>query len=278
MTMSSSPHPETSAREAADNRHIYSKGDVVHHYADAEAKLKTAEAGIFELIGAELRDRKLLDIGVGAGRTTPHLLALSHSYVGVDYSPEMVAVCAAKYPGVRFLEADARRLDLLGLCGFDFVFFSFNGIDSIDGEGRAQVLRQVFEILNPGGLFLFSSHNLRVEPEKPWDLGLYRWSRRPSVLWECLAEMLANWRNYRRQAANRWRGDGFAMVTDSGHGFRLLHYYVDPVEQVRQLQELGFLAVEAFDGRGVARSLDAPELNATPHVHYVARRPVAAAG
>jgi len=278
MNMSSSPNSETKTREAADNRHIYSKGDVVHHYADAEAKLKTAEAGIFERLGAELRDRRLLDIGVGAGRTTPHLLALSRDYVGVDYSPEMVAVCAAKYPGVRFLEADARRLDQLGLGGFDFVFFSFNGIDSIDGEGRAQVLRQVFEILNPGGLFLFSSHNLRVEPEKPWDFGLYRWSRRPSVVLKCLGEMLANWRNYRRQAPNRWRGDGFAMVTDSGHGFRLLHYYVDPEEQVRQLQAAGFVSIEVFDARGVARPSHAPEVSATSHVHYLARKPVAAVG
>jgi len=275
MTTPPSSNPVADASERlVDNRHVYSKGDVVHHYADAEARLKTAEAAIFERLGRALRDRSLLDIGVGAGRTTPHLLALSRNYVGVDYSPEMVAVCAAKYPGVRFCEADARRLDLLGLGTFDFVFFSFNGLDSIDGEGRAQVLRQAFEILNPGGLFLFSSHNLRVEPERPWNLGLYRWSRRPSVILKCLGEMWSNWRNFRRQAPNRWRGEGFAMVTDSGHGFRLLHYYVDPAEQVRQLQATGFIEIEVFDGKGVPRSAEAPEVSATPHVHYLARRPV----
>ncbi len=263
--------------ETPDNRHIYSKGEVVHHYADAEAKLKTGEAGIFARLGPELQGLRILDIGVGAGRTTPHLLEFSRDYVGVDYSPEMVAVCAEKYPGVQFLEADARRLDVLGLGEFDLVFFSFNGIDSIDGEGRAEVLRQAWQSLRPGGRFLFSSHNLRVEPEKPWDFSLYRWSRRPSVILRCLGEMWSNWRNYRQQAPNRWRGDGFAMVTDSGHGFRLLHYYVDPAEQVRQLKAVGFVEVEVFDRQGIARDVDSPEVSATPHVHYLARKPQDAA-
>ena len=257
----------------AENQGVYAIGEVVKHYADA-GKLKTAEEAILRRLGPQIQGKRLLDIGVGGGRTTSHLLALSTDYIGVDYSGEMVGVCRAKYPGVNFQEADARNLEAFGRATFDFIFFSFNGIDSIDGEGRAQVLREVHAALKPGGLFLFSSHSLRVLPERPWQLSLYSWSLNPRTILYNLRRAWRSLRNYWRHAGDQSRGEGYAIVVDSGHDFRLLHYYVEPEMQVRQLGEAGFVEIEVFDQQGSPSALSAPSLDTTGHVHYLARKPV----
>ena len=38
----------------------------------------------------------ILDLGVGGGRTTPHLSSIAARYVGADYAAEMVARCQDK--------------------------------------------------------------------------------------------------------------------------------------------------------------------------------------
>ena len=102
--MSDSKNPIATDR-FAENQGVYAIGEVVQHYADA-GKLKTAEEAILRRLRGRIQDACLLDIGVGGGRTTSHLLAISADYTGVDYAPEMVAACRAKYPGVNFQEAD----------------------------------------------------------------------------------------------------------------------------------------------------------------------------
>ena len=61
-------------------------------------------------IGREFADKRILDLGVGAGRTTPYLLEISKNYIGIDFSPAMIAACQARYPTVEFAVGDARDL------------------------------------------------------------------------------------------------------------------------------------------------------------------------
>ena len=49
-------------------------------------------------VAIEARCRPILDIGVGAGRTTQLLRAISRDYVGIDDSPAMVEMCRAAHP------------------------------------------------------------------------------------------------------------------------------------------------------------------------------------
>jgi len=44
---------------------------------------------------------------------------------------------------------------------FDFILFSFNGIDYINNDERCDVLNHIKRILKPTGYYLFSSHNLQ---------------------------------------------------------------------------------------------------------------------
>jgi SAM-dependent methyltransferase len=84
----------------------------------------------------------VLDVAIGAGRTTSVLTRLSRDYVGIDYSEPMVN---AARPVVR-PEAEPRsQLYTLNMCDiprafsrkrFDAILISYNGIDYIPWENR----------------------------------------------------------------------------------------------------------------------------------------------
>jgi ubiquinone/menaquinone biosynthesis C-methylase UbiE len=51
-----------------------------------------------------------LDAACGTGRHTAHLAALGHTVIGVDSSPQMLAIARDKVPGGEFVEADIHHL------------------------------------------------------------------------------------------------------------------------------------------------------------------------
>ncbi len=275
--MSEPPSSVTSSQDAA-NQNAYRDPTVVGCYAGAGARLFTSEKVILARIANEVRGRRILDLGVGGGRTTPHLLELTADYLGVDYSPELIAACAAKCPGVRFRQGDARALETLGAEPFDLVFFSFNGIDHVSHAERQQILTQILRVLKPGGLLWFSSHNLRVRPPRPWHPAAYSWGRNPKTIVRNIYEATVGLGNYLARAASQTEETGRAILVDSAHRFQLVLYFVDPTEQVRQLAARGFADIRVLDHWGEERSCAADEINRSAHVHYLARKPPESAG
>ncbi len=68
---------------------------------------------VYELVAraADLRGRRVLDIGCGTGRLSAALVERAYAKVwGVDASPEMLAVAKEKVQGVAFKRADAESL------------------------------------------------------------------------------------------------------------------------------------------------------------------------
>lgn len=105
---------------------------------------------------------RILDIGVGGGRTVPYLSAISDNYVGIDYSEEMIWICRKKFPDLRFFVVDASDMSRFPAESFDAVVFSFNGIDHLyPDQKRSNCFQEVFRILKNQGLFIFSAHNAR---------------------------------------------------------------------------------------------------------------------
>jgi SAM-dependent methyltransferase len=142
-----------------DNLVRYTTPSVVNYYAEA-TQLQPAER---ELFNKHLQPNiSILDIGVGGGRTTPYLAELSHHYVGIDYSEEMVRACRSRYPSQRFELCDASDLAIFADETFDAVIFSFNGIDYLGPEGRTRCFSEVARVLVDDGRFIFSSHNARL--------------------------------------------------------------------------------------------------------------------
>lgn len=145
-------------------RDIYSNPDVVAWYA-REAMLLPAEQTIFHDYASLIANGRVLDIGVGGGRTTWFLAGTAAIYVGVDYAEPMVEACIGNFrtvfPKAWFEVADARDLAQLTVPGgYDFILFTGNGIDHLTEGHRDEALRSIRALCSERTVFCFSSHNL----------------------------------------------------------------------------------------------------------------------
>ena len=125
------------------NKEFYESDEAVLHYSDS-SELQAPEASVIEHIGYRLKDMSMLDIGVGAGRTAEHFSPLVRNYIGTDYSENMINACNLKKASyskdVSFIVCDAVDMGNFGDNLFDFVLFSFNGIDYLSHPDRLKAL------------------------------------------------------------------------------------------------------------------------------------------
>src|SRR5262249_10384804 len=140
------------------NHRYYETIGVAEQYGE-DCDVIKAEDVILGLLRNDVRKESVLEIGIGGGRTTPHLLALTKDYVGVDYSRRMVEICRQKFDST-FMECDARNMSIFTNERFSTVVFWGNGIDEVTPQDRLPVLNEINRVLKKNGLFTFSSHNL----------------------------------------------------------------------------------------------------------------------
>lgn len=252
---------------AADgNRATYGRPEAVGFYAGYTGLQPPEEAWLAEHRD-ELARARLLDLGVGGGRTAVVLAPLVGHYVGVDYAPELVEAARRRCPGVDLRVGDARALAGLDDASFDVVLFSFNGIDTVGHDDRRAVLAEVHRVLVPGGLFLFSAHNLDHDapPRFPWP-----WPPRPTRAWlGRMRRALAIHARHRRLRRDLPSGDGWAARNDGSHEYRLVNEHVTRTHQEAQLRAAGFdpVSVLALDG-----SVSTDPDRDSAYLSYAARR------
>jgi ubiquinone/menaquinone biosynthesis C-methylase UbiE len=221
------------------NQKTYIAASVVRHYAQLKA-LQPAEQAILERLRSQLSGMKMLDIGVGGGRTTQHFAPAVATYIGIDYSAEMIAACQKRFPAsvssassAQFAVCDARDLSQFADNSFDFILFSFNGIDYVSQRDRLQVLQEVSRVGKPGSYFCFSSHNLQGFEQA------FRFKKQfsfnPITTYVNLV-MLALLRFFNRAIVQQTLENlPYAIVRDESHNFRLETYYIRPQAQLNQL-------------------------------------------
>ena len=207
-------------------------------------------------IASSSRGKRILDLGVGAGRTVPALHALSEHYVGVDYVPEMVAHCRDRFPKVRFEVADARSLTAFADRSFDLIVFACNGISMVAHEGRLAILKEVRRLLAPDGHFIFSTYNRNnkaherffIPPGFSMSLNPLRFGARAVRFG---AHAVYGFYNRMRFARHEIRTDEYSIINDRCHDYSTMLYYINPDRQVEQLKSVGFRKAPAlFDQRG----------------------------
>ena len=194
------------------NTIYYNSERVVSAYSTyMKGKLTQAEESIF----SSIKPGKILDVGCGTGRTTANLVNLGFDVVAFDFSLPMILKAQLIYPTCDFKVMDATDLKTLDDNSFEYVLFSYNGLDCIYPlENRIKAIRELHRVLKPDGLFIFSSHNkkwVKDHPEK-----------------------------------NRLIEDGY--VIHSGGDGTEISYTTNPVQQGRQLYYNGFILKTIIPG------------------------------
>jgi ubiquinone/menaquinone biosynthesis C-methylase UbiE len=227
------------------NIKTYESDQVVTYYKNQIPVLQPAEQQLLEVLSPSMKHYAMLDIGVGGGRTTEFFAPLVNRYVGVDYSEAMVKVCRARFPTSQFQfeTDDVRSLKSFKDREFDFVLFSFNGLDSISPTDRTLAIQQIKRVLKPGGIFIFSSHNLRAASK------LIEYQFPVSV-----AALKRNYRAYVLRKLNpqlkSMQNQNFAMIVDGSHAYQISNYWVKVEYQVSVLKKDGFAVEAIYDLNG----------------------------
>jgi SAM-dependent methyltransferase len=246
-----------------------------------DMSLMPAERAALRRLAPRIAAVEMLDIGVGTGRVGWTFAPLVRRYVGVDYSPRMIEAAKARLggePGVELTIGDAR--DLSPIEGdFDFIIFSFNGIDAVSPEDRVAVLDQIRAKLRPDGLFQFSAHSLGCLPFDTYRPISPRFAGSRTYRLYAWAAGVRYARNVRRVNAEldlrAARARGWDLVHSQAHGFRVRDYYVDPEFQVRQLREHGLEVIAVYDSAGA--EVDLPHVSRDPWFDYLCA-PIPAGG
>jgi SAM-dependent methyltransferase len=256
------------------NRETWSAPLSLRGYRSIHGYIDAGERRVFELAFTRFRGGRFLDIGVGGGRTAGLIADHAGAYLGIDYTPEMVEIARINHPDLDFQLMDARSMRALDDRSQDVVVFSYNGIDSVDPQGRLAVFSEINRVLAPGGAFVFSTFH------RDWD-GFRQAPSRSSVVPPSTNPLLIGLRYYRylvgalkarRHRRHEVRDGEHAILLHHAHYFGIM-VYATTVQQInRQLAEAGFAApARIFDEHGAEVSGQAS--TQTQYFHVFAEKP-----
>lgn len=263
--------------QADHNRSEWATGRYVDLYANRV--LTPAEVQIFIRYHEQLSGR-VLDVGCGAGRVLAYLVMIGADAYGIDLAEAMVEYCRRTIPEANVRQGDVQAIGDDPDAPFDVVIAPDSLIDVFDDPERRKVIADVRHVLAPGGLFIFSTHDLAWldanSGPKEWEQTSTAGTAR-KFLDRSLAEMFRAVRNRREIARNRarlgplqQRHETYAIVNDFPHNYSLLHHYIRRDDQERQLNELGYELVECLAASG--RVVGPGEMGDSDSSYYIARR------
>jgi len=250
----------------------------VQKYQGLQGWIDDGERLVVNSIADEVRARGILDLGVGAGRTTWFLRLLTTDYVAIDWSPEMVAACRLLYAGIDARQGDASDLSAFPDARFKLVFFSYNGIDNLGRADRLRVLDEAWRVLEPDGLFVYSTLSklgpaymerpvlaTRRDGAEPVMKFAGRWCYRLLTTVDQYPRRARRWRH--AKASARDHGD-WAIAPLSALDFEMAYFTTVPGER-KMLADHGFQVVQLISDDG--RSLH-DDAHGCSWFHVVARK------
>lgn len=228
-------------------------------YSDLDSWTDRGERTLIHQLAASLRGKRILDVGMGAGRSAWLILLLSDDYVGVDLNRDMVEAARRNLPDTDFRAADARDLSMFADGEFDFVYFSHAGLDAIDHVGRHEALSEFVRVTKPGGVVAYSTLN-RSGPF--WHMGPgpvgavgkspnpYNYARFGARFGLHPRQHLHAFHNASRLRTLAEDHDDWGTDTMPTHEWALLVHYVTGPEAVREAENVSLEDVSLIGDHG----------------------------
>jgi len=254
-----------------NNLTAYSDSTIVNQYSKVKS-LQKVEKIILYTLKNKLGNMKMLDIGVGTGRTTLHFASLVKEYIGIDYSEPMIDSCKRTFSkqdtNISFKVCDATDMNIFPDNYFDFILFSFNGIDYISHEAREKAFLEIQRIGKSNAYFCFSTHNIlsiydlfsiqkqfSMHPRKLF-INLKRWYKINSMY---------------KNPEELIKDQPYILFNDGSLDFSLVTHYINPKFQKTEIQDK-FNNIEVFSLDG-ERILDDYNLNKSqdPWLYFLCR-------
>lgn len=270
----------------SSQKSLYNSRKIYKDYARRNY-LEKPEITIFDELFCQLPGMDMLDMGVGGGRTTSYFAPVVKSYIGADYAAQMVKVCREKFKDkYRFIVSDARSMNEFKDNSFDFVLFSFNGIDSFGHQDRLKALKEILRVLKDDGYFCFSSHNLNWKNlHNLFSFKLNDYNNKNVHGNKNLIKRQAylfkiKYRAFRLALLNksfkmadliaRLREKDYGHIYDNSLNGKARIYYISYHEQLRQLKRAGFVDVFSYSRNGL-KTTDEEDLNNGGWIYYLCR-------
>ena len=104
---------------------------------------------------------KVLDLACGMGRTTLLLHEMGYAVRGIDRSEVLIEIAHRRLPYLDLRVGSYDQIEELD-ASYPNILISLNGIDyAFPVEQRLRALKECARVLTPGGIFIYSSHNLK---------------------------------------------------------------------------------------------------------------------
>ncbi|HAX18095.1 MAG TPA: hypothetical protein DCY00_05830 [Actinobacteria bacterium] len=266
-----------------EQKKVYNHKKITSDYV-ARDYLDKAEKSIIENLKPFLKDMSMLDMGVGAGRTTKYFLPIVNCYIGADYAPNMIEECRRKFSKRNIFEVvDVRDMRKFADNMFDFVLFSYNGIDSFNEKSRIVALREIKRVLKNKGFFAFSTHNINWEGIN--DIFRFKTIYRKLIkksgngflkriflffksFYLLLRLNILNKTLIMASFIKSLQKEGHGILADNSLNGKVRIYYSSTAYQRKQLEESGFFNVKTFSVNGI-ETCDETELNRGGWIYYL---------
>ena len=256
-------------RRRDPNKEYYDT-DGVPEYEGRDTKLMKAEQVILTSLQDEIKGKPVLDLGVGAGRTTQYLRAITADYVGADYSKKMIVLARRRHPDATFVLCDARYIPMVDN-DFSAVFFWGAGMGGVMPPTRSLIFKEANRVLKKNGLFVFPAQNidygnLAGAIEFDFNLNLI------AFLKDGAKQLCPGAVGIIIKLRRKLWGIGDAIGLEYAEFTRAVTptYYISIETQVRQLLEAGFSEVTAVNMEGTV--LKKGEKSTGIWVYYIARK------
>lgn len=251
------------------NHKVYNKQSIVSFYSAWHGKLFIPEIIIFVKYKEYIYNKRILDIGCGAGRTSFFLTNFTKFYTGIDYSCKLIEACKERFKDARFICCDVRDMSVFEAQTFDFILFSFNGLDYISHDNRQRALHEIHRVLANKGTFVFSTHNRNYKnaTHRP----RWKFCLSPTKQAKEIVKFTRSIYNHAKNKKHQHFEEKYSIINDNAMDYSLLTYYVSKEAQISALAEVGFETIDMFSKNGESLIAGSQDCD-IPWIYFVTKK------